>query len=147
MSKLYDKSIEKLELFQVLHLLADCAGSTEGKKACMNICPSSDLDEVNLLLAQTTDACNLATKKGYPGFADVKDVTSSLERADRGGCLQPKELLSIGGVLRSARSVKNYVEDEEPETVLDNLFHVLTPNKFLEDKIYKAISSSDKIAL
>ena len=34
MSELYEKSLLKLELDQVLGLLAECAGSTEGKAAC-----------------------------------------------------------------------------------------------------------------
>ena len=146
MSNLYDKSIEKLELQQVLSKLADCAGSTEGKKACMEITPSSDLYAVEKMLSETTAASSLSTKKGYPGFADVKDVTSSLERADMGGCLQPKELLAIGGVLRSARTVKDYLTEDDQETVLDELFHVLVPNKYLEDRIFTAILSEEEIA-
>ena len=47
MSELYEKSLIKLELDQVLLLLADCAGSSEGKNACLNLRPSSDLDTVN----------------------------------------------------------------------------------------------------
>ena len=35
MSELYEKSLLKLELDQVLSLLAECAGSTEGKAACL----------------------------------------------------------------------------------------------------------------
>ena len=35
MSELYEKSFYKLELDQVLALLADCAGSSEGKARCM----------------------------------------------------------------------------------------------------------------
>ena len=31
MSELYDKSLQKLELDRVLSMLAECAGSTEGK--------------------------------------------------------------------------------------------------------------------
>ena len=36
MSELYEKSLLKLELDQVLNLLAECAGSMEGKAACRN---------------------------------------------------------------------------------------------------------------
>lgn len=46
MSELYEKSLHKLELDQVLQLLAECAGSTEGKAACLKLRPSSDLDDV-----------------------------------------------------------------------------------------------------
>ena len=146
MSELYEKSLYKLELDQVLALLADCAGSAEGKASCLRLRPTSDLEDVQALLNETTAASDLCTKKGNPGFADVKDVSASLERADRGGSLQPKELLSIGGVLRSARTVKGYVAEDEAKTVLTPLFDALTPNKYLEDRIFGAILSEEEIA-
>ena len=146
MSELYEKSLYKLELDQVLRLLADCAGSSEGKARCAQLRPVSDLEEVQALLAQTTAASDLCTKKGNPSFADVKNVSASLERADRGGSLQPKELLSIAGVLRSARTVKSYISEDEQKTVLTPLFSALTPNKYLEDRIFGAILSEEEIA-
>ena len=146
MSELYEKSLVKLELDQVLALLADCAGSEGGKQSCLNLGPSSDLEEVEQLLQQTTAAYDLSTKKGYPSFASAADVSASLERADRGGSLQPKELLVIGGVLRCTRSVKDYITPEEKQTVLDPLFHSLTPNKYLEERILTSILSEEEIA-
>ena len=146
MSELYEKSLVKLELDQVLSLLAECAGSEGGKESCRKLRPTSDLEEVELMLGQTTAASDLCTRKGNPVFSSVSDVSSSLERADRGGCLQPKELLAIGGVLRCARSIKGYVSQDDPATVLDPLFNALTPNKYLEDRIFGAILSEEEIA-
>ena len=146
MSDLYEKSLYKLELDQVLERLAACAGSTEGKARCMQLRPITDLEDVQALLAETTAASELCTKKGNPSFADVQNVSASLERADMGGSLQPVELLRIAGVLRSARSVKSYVSENEQRTVLSNLFDALTPNKYLEDKIFGAILSEEEIA-
>ena len=146
MSELYEKSLYKLELDQVLQLLADCAGSQEGKHACLGIVPTSDLSDVQAMLAETTAASELCTRKGNPSFSDVKNVSESLERADRGGSLQCKELLSIAAVLRSARNIKAYVAEDDPETVLDPLFRMLTPNKYLEDKIFGAILSEEELA-
>jgi len=136
----------KLELDQVLVLLAECAGSQEGKAACMRLRPSGDLEDVKELLAQTTAASDLCTRKGNPNFSDIHDPVAALERADRGGCLQPKELLSIAGVLRSARTIKSYQSEDEKETVLDVLFRGLTANKYLEDRIFGAILSEEEIA-
>ena len=124
MSELYEKSLLKLELDQVLILLAECAGSQEGKAACMRLRPSGDLEDVKELLAQTTAASDLCTRKGNPNFSDIHDPMAALERADRGGCLQPKELLSIAGVLRSARTIKSYQSEDEKETVLSGLFFI-----------------------
>ena len=111
MSELYEKSLLKLELDQVLIKLSQCAGSEGGKRACLALRPSSDLDEVECLLMQTTAASDLCTRKGNPIFADVTDVSASLDRADRGGSLQPIELLRIAGILRCARNIKGYVSE------------------------------------
>jgi len=146
MSELYEKSLQKLELDHVLAMLADCAGSTDGKQACLQLRPETDLEAILAMLDETTAATELSTRKAYPGFSGVKDVDASLERADRGGSLLTKELLSIAGVLRCARTVKAYIAEDEAPTVLDSLFHMLTPNKYLEDKIFGAILSEEEIA-
>ena len=146
MSELYQKSQQKLEFNQVLSLLAACAGSSDGKTACLALSPSSDLDDVQKLLDETTAAAALSTRKGYPGFADVRDISAAVDRAERGGTLQMKELLSIAGVLRCARNVKNYISDDEQESVLTPLFQMITPNKYLEDRIFNAILSEEEIA-
>ncbi len=146
MSELYEKSLLKLELDKVLEQLASCAGSQGGKEACLRLTPSSDLEEVTLMLQQTTDASDLCTRKGNPAFGDLTDMSASLERAERGGSLQPAELLRIAGILRCARNVKSYVSDDEKKTVLDALFAALNPNKYLEDKIFGTILSEEEIA-
>jgi len=146
MSELYEKSLIKLELDQVLSLLAECAGSESGKDACLQLRPISDLDEVQILLDQTTAASDLCTRKGNPSFSGVTDVSASLERADRGGSLQPSELLKIAGVLRCTRNIKSYCDEEEKATILDPLFQALSPNKYLEDRISGAILSEEEIA-
>ena len=146
MSELYEKSLLKLELDRVLEMLAECAGSMEGKEACRRVRLVSDLEDVQLMLEQTTAASNLCTRKGNPSFGEVRDVSASLERADLGGSLQPKELLHIASVLRCARTVKSYISEDEEPTVLDAMFKALTPNKYLEDKIFGAILSEEEIA-
>ena len=146
MTELCEKSLIKLELPLVLEQLASCAGSQGGKEACLKLLPTSDLEDVNLLLAQTTAAADLCTKKGNPVFGDVTDVSASLERADRGGSLQPVELLRIGGILRCARTIKSYVSEDDKATVLDALFGALSANKYLEDRIFGAILSEEEIA-
>ncbi|MBQ9930029.1 MAG: endonuclease MutS2 [Oscillospiraceae bacterium] len=146
MSELYDKSLIKLELDQILAQLAACAGSSAGKDACLGLRPTSELAEVKALLEQTTAASDICTRKGNPSFSGVTDVSASLERADRGGCLQPVELLHIAAVLRCARNMKSYGDEEEKATVLDPLFHSLTANKYLEDRISGAILSEEEIA-
>ena len=146
MSELYLKSLEKLELNQVLEQLAQYAGSSEGKNQCRALRPSSDLETVQDLLGQTDAAAALCMKKGNPSFSGAVDVSASLERADRGGALQPRELLEIAALLKTVRTVREYITDNDEPTVLSPLFQCLSPNKYLEDKIYGAIISEEEIA-
>lgn len=146
MTELYEKSLIKLELDQVLCLLSACAGSADGKKACLELIPSSDMDTVLALQEETSAACSLCDRKGSPGFSGVLDVSNSVDRANMGGTLQPKELLSVAGLLRCTRTVSGYVGEDDKETVLDPLFRMLSPNKRLEDRIFRAILSEDEIA-
>ena len=106
MTELYEKSLQKLELDRILEQLAQCAISSEAKDQCRRLLPISDREDVIALQTQTTDACRLIDLRSSPAFQDVQDVRYSLDRADRGGTLTPKELLQIAGVLRCARGAK-----------------------------------------
>ena len=139
MSELYEKSTMKLELDKVLQMLASCAGSQDGKTACLSLHPVSDLEDVRERQEETTAACKMSAVQGNLSFGDVKNVDDALERADRGGSLSTTELLRIAGVLRSARTVKSYWNEDEAPNVLTPLFQCLTPNKYLEDRITGAI--------
>lgn len=146
MESLYLKSQQKLELDHVLQKLSAYAGSKDGKTACLQIVPTSDLKDVEELLAQTEAASRLYAEKGTPSFADISDVSASLERAGKGGSLRPGELLAIGNLLRSTRTVKSYLSYTETAGQIGSLFSMLTANKFLEDRILGAILSEEKIA-
>ena len=146
MTELYQKSLHKLELDRVLEMLTECAVSGEAKDRCKELQPSTDPEDVMALQTQTQDACRLISLRSSPAFQDVRDVRASLDRADRGGSLNPKELLQIAGVLRSARAAKEYYDGACANTSLDWMFAALTPNRFLEEKITGAILSEEEIA-
>ena len=146
MTELYEKSLNKLELDAVLNLLADCAHSESAKARCKKLTPLDDEEEIRILQGQTTAACKLVILKGAPSFHELKDIGASLERADRGGCLTPVELLRIAGVLRCIRNAKAYYNGDYTETKLDYCFQELTPNRYLEEKISNSIISEEEIA-
>lgn len=146
MTELYEKSLQKLELDRILEMLAECAVSGEAKDRCRRLSPSADREDVIALQNQTSDACRLIDLRSTPAFQDVRDVRLSLDRADRGGCLNTKELLSIAGVLRCARGAKEYYDGACANTSLDWMFAALTPNRYLEDRISGSILSEDEIA-
>ncbi len=99
------------------------------------------------LLDQTDAARNLIGLRGSPSFSGVKPVAEALDRADRGGALNTRELLTIADLLTAARRAKEYFNDEAAEkTAIDHLFLSLHGNRFLEEKIKRAIPDEDTIA-
>ena len=150
MTDQYEKSLEKLELGKVLALLADQTASEAARARCLSIRPSTDEDEVRRRLHETSAACMQITRKGSPSLGGLHDIGPSVDRAQRGGCLSPEELLRIASVLKTARMAKAYAAGERGEeasgTELDVYFAQLTANKYLEERIFTSILSKDEIA-
>ena len=147
MSDLFDKSIRTLELPAVLELLSEQAVSAEAKRRARGLRPETEPEEVLRLLDQTDAARNLIGLRGSPSFSGVKPVAEALDRADRGGALNTRELLTIADLLTAARRAKEYFNDEAAEkTAIDHLFLSLHGNRFLEEKIKRAIPDEDTIA-
>ena len=147
MSELFDKSIRTLELPRVLQKLSDQAVSAEAKERALRLRPETETEEVLRLLDQTDAARQMIGLHGSPSFSGVKPVREALDRADRGGSLNTKELLTIAGLLTAARRAREYFNDEAAEkTAIDHLFLSLHGNRFLEEKINRCIVDEDTIA-
>lgn len=147
MSELFEKSIRTLELPRVLTLLSDQAVSAEGKARALRQQPETETEEVLRLQDQTDAARQMIGLHGSPSFSGVKPVAEALGRADRGGALNTRELLTIAELLTAARRTKEYWGDDSREkTVIDHLFASLHGNRFLEEKIKRAIPEENVIA-
>ena len=147
MSELFEKSIRTLELPRVLELLAEQAVSAEAKARCRRLRPETEPEEVLRLLDQTDAARQMMGLRGSPSFSGVKPVAEALDRADRGGSLNPHELLTIADLLTAARRCKEYFNvDAAEKTAIDHLFLSLHGNRFLEEKIKRCLPDEDTVA-
>ena len=147
MSELFEKSMRTLELPRVLQLLAEQAVSPEAKARCAALRPETEAEDVLRLQDQTEAARNMIGLRGAPSFSGVHPVIESLDRADRGGSLNTRELLTIAGLLTCARRAKEYRDaDAIGVTAIDHLFHSIHGNRFLEEKIKNAILDEDTIS-
>ncbi|MFI3253981.1 MAG: endonuclease MutS2 [Eubacteriales bacterium] len=142
---LYEKSLKTLEFPKVLELLSHCAVTEGGKGKILSLFPLTNRDEVETLQEETEVAVSMLLSKGSPPFSGVKDVALSLSRAQRGGSLNPQELLDIGAVLRASTRAFSYGDGLE-KTSISHLFHSLSPKTFLEEKIFTSILSPMEIA-
>ncbi len=142
------KHAKTLELDTVLQKLAAETASEDAYNNALNIVPDTDINIVKRNLAETESAYLLISKFTSPSFGGAVNISGSLSRADLGATLTAGELLKIANTLRVIRTVRAWKDNSSSEcdTAIDYLFNALTPNKFLEEKIYFCIKSEDEIA-
>jgi DNA mismatch repair protein MutS2 len=147
MNDLIEKSLQILELPEVLKLLAAEAVCAEAKERSLHIRPSGERGEAERLLLETDAACRLMQLQGAPQFSGVRPVGEAVRRAQIGGMLNTRELLNVAGVLKAARLTREYGSEDRKEPLeIDWLFRSLQGNRFLEDKIFGAIVAEDEIS-
>lgn len=143
----FEKHSKALEFDKVLEKLAEYVSCDDARYEVLHMKPESDLELAKALLAQTTDAHMLLARFGGPSFGGLKNVNNALSRADAGSVLNTKELLDIGGVLRTVRTLSQWrASNAGVPSVLDPLFNALIPNKYLESAIFNAIISEEEIS-
>jgi len=145
---LFEKSLNILELPEILKMLAAEAVSATAKDAALGLRPYVDIFTVKSHLEETTAAKDMMLLRQSPPFSGVKDIRSSILRAGLGGSLNIRELLDVAELLRaSASSITYFSNEREPEkTALDYLFSALYSNKPLENRISTSIVNEDEIS-
>ena len=142
-----ERTKNTLEYDKVLAMLAAVAPTAGAREMALALTPDDDAQTVERRLSRTADAMALLADKGMPSFGHVKDPAEALERAGKGATLTTRELLDVGNILRTSRGLLEYSRTNRHfETVLDEIFERLMPDRKLEDKIYRAIISEETIA-
>lgn len=142
----FEKASKILEFNKILTLLSDCAPTEGAAERILQLTPKVELYEVNRLLDETTDAKRLTVTKGNAPFGRVRDITSAVDRAEKGAVLITRELLDIALMLRVVVSVKRYKGQNDAADTLDDYFANLVPNSFLEGEISRCIVTEDQIS-
>jgi len=142
-----DKNYRALELDKILEMVAKETTCEDGAVLARSIEPVYTAPEARRLLEETDAAFVLMAKFGAPSFTGMKNVTNALRRAQAGGGLGLRELLDIGGTLRAIRSLQQWhSKNAGMHTVLSPRFGILSPNKYLEEKIFTCIQSEEEVA-
>ena len=141
------KALKTLEFDKIRAMLAGIAATSGAADMARELTPYENIDFVLRAQKRTGDAKRLADAKGMPSFGGVSDVGEICDRADKGAILTTRELLLAAAVLRTSRSLCDYIRTNRTfDTVLDEIFARLMPDKHLEDRIYRSIISEDMIA-
>ncbi len=141
----YDKILERLARFCDFSASADLARALQ---------PSNNIDEVTLLLAETTEARLLLSTSDL-SIGGSHDIRPAADLAVRGGVLDPMQLLEVKSTLMACRDLKKSLAHSaektprlaqiaiglpEPFGIIDAITRVLSERGEVLD------SASDKLA-
>lgn len=144
-----ERTLRVLEFNTVKEMLRGHAVCAEARERCGALLPVDDIYAARSLLALTGEAESLLIKKGAPPISPVRNICGGAMRAAAGGALSMGEMLAIGHVLRMARGLRSYCDDddfEEKYPALSNIFAEISENKKLENSIFSAIISDEEMA-
>lgn len=143
------KVLKTLEYHKIIDRLTELAGSVLGKELCKNLLPSSDIEEIRMLQAETSLALSMLYQKGHVSFSGITDIRGSLKRLEVGSILGPSELLAICHLLEVCSRVKAYSRkentDAEPST-LDVMFDALQPLTPVANEIRRCLPSEEEVS-
>lgn len=153
------KALKTLEFDKIIDKLKNLASTPLGKELCKELVPSTDINEIEHNLTETSDALSMVLKKGLLSFSGVKDIRSSLMRLNVGSVLSIDEILAVSSILNVTLRVKSYTRkenlgnsvhnDEEEYNVTNSLtsyFEALEPLSNVNSEIKRCIISQDEIA-
>lgn len=145
--KITEKTLTTLEFDKIRALLANACPTVGAAALAQMLTPADHEDLIRRRQRRTTDARRLSDAKGMPSFGGIADIGDVCERAQKGAVLTPREFLDVAAILYTSRSLLDYYRSNHLfDTVLDEVFERLLPNRRLEEQIRRSILSEDMIA-
>ena len=144
-----EKALRILEYNKIIDLLTDKASSEPGKELCKKLLPITDIEAIEKLQQQTSDAFTRLVKGGRIHFSGHKDISFSIKSLEIGSTLSAPELLKISSSLACCTRAKTFSRSEHDEEIEDSLqfyFENLEPLTPLQNEINRCIISEEEIA-
>ncbi|MHB9145849.1 MAG: endonuclease MutS2 [Symbiobacteriia bacterium] len=135
--------LETLEYTKVRAMLAGFTQSGLGRELAERLEPATERAAIEAALAETTEAQAVLTGGAQVPLSGVTDVRELLGRAEKGGSLQPAELVRLASCLRGARELKRYMAAKRRiAPTLSRYAEAIAERRSLEDEIYGSVDGA-----
>lgn len=144
-----EKALKTLEFNKIRARLVECATSEPGRIMCAALLPSSDIDEINLALSNTSDAESRIYARGNLSFSGLKDIRPYTKTLGIGSTLGMSELLDVSALLKIAGAAVRYNGGDSDDARQDSLTDYFAGIMQLADvkrEIDRCIISEDEMA-
>ena len=105
-----ERALRTLEFYKIRDEVARYCTSSLGKSHVDGLLPSTDINEVNLLLEQMDEGANVLRVKGNVPMGGIFDIRMHAKRAQIGGTLSPMELMEVSSTIRASRILRQFFE-------------------------------------
>lgn len=136
-------TLEKLHYNELKEIVKSYCVSGLGKALIDKLQPSQDIRQVNRMLNETSEGRRLLDASYHMPLKGVFNINPLIEKIEKGGVLEPSELITIDNFLRGCRGVKLFIKDKEGYApTLSAYGENITELKYIEDEIGVAIKGS-----
>ncbi len=141
-----EHTLRVLEFDKVISKLREQAACALGREVAGLTYPAADLDVARKRQQETSEARSILQFEGNIPLGGIEDIRTHVARAELGAMLQPAELLSVQGTLRSSHRLGQFLTRlREKYPLLGDLAGEIEPFDQIESDITAAISQSGEV--
>ncbi|WP_226674909.1 endonuclease MutS2 [Rossellomorea aquimaris] len=108
-----EKTFQTLEFNSVKENLMGFALTEEGKKKLMNLRPSTNIRQVDMLLDEVTEAVHILEKSASVPIHALDGVENIMASLNKGVPLRPDQLTGLYYFLDACKKLKKYMDDKQ----------------------------------
>lgn len=132
---------ERLEFNKIKEILYTFTASTLGKQLVDELEMYNDKQTLLYQLELTKEAYQLVFSYGAVPLGGVSDISNYVQKATMDGVLYPQDLLAVARNIEAVRSIKNYCDENELDTInFNELVKKLTPVTSLLQDILRCVN-------
>ncbi|SCC42502.1 endonuclease MutS2 [Bacillus mycoides] len=136
-------TFEKLQYNELMEIVKSYCVSGLGKELLNKLEPSTSIKVVRNRLNETTEARAIVDAEGHVPFFGISNISSTIQKLEKGMILDPAELVSVSDFLRGCRKIKKFMLDKEFfAPVLASYANSMTEFKSIEEEINFSIKGN-----
>ncbi|HWI60225.1 MAG TPA: endonuclease MutS2 [Symbiobacteriaceae bacterium] len=142
-----ERTLRTLEFAKIREKLAERAATVLGKEICEDLAPSTEFLEVKHRQDETSEARRLYMAGGSIPLGGIHDLRAAVQRAIRGGILDPHDLLDLADTASAGRRLRKYLqENAEQAPILAAISNMIGAFSTLESEIRRSITEHGEVS-
>lgn len=145
-----DSTLESLEWARLIEELRTCCRTPQGRKQLSESSDeaifASNENDVRARLRETTEARNLLDRDAIAPLGGCADLTTSLAHAEKGGVLEPAQLIDVRTTLEAIHATLRFFEHQHEQTqALGELAGQIEERSELEADITRSLDTNGEV--